>query len=86
MADPARNVGTGGDTGVEPGRGSTTGLARWQKVVGIIGLVVVLALGVLMFGTGSGGHGPARHAPDERQGQQIDVEDDGGHDPSQGGH
>ncbi len=50
------------DTGVGPGRGATTGMARWQKVVGVIGLIVVLGLGILMFsGGGLGSHGPGRH-------------------------
>ena len=34
---------------------------RWVKVFGIIALIVVLALVVLMFTRGPGGHGPARH-------------------------
>jgi hypothetical protein len=63
--------------------GATTGIARWQKVVGIIGLVVVLGLGVLMFGPGGGGHGPRQHVPDESQERQIDTGDGGDHDPSQ---
>lgn len=51
------------DTGAVPDRGATAGMARWQKVVGMIGLVVVLVLGILMFaGGGLGSHGPGRHS------------------------
>lgn len=49
-----------------PDRGAKTGLARWQKVVGVIGLFVVLGLGILMFAGGghsSGGFGPGQHGP-----------------------
>lgn len=37
------------------------GPARWQKIAGIVGLLVLLGLGVLVFA--GGGHGPARHLP-----------------------
>lgn len=45
------------DSGPEGGPGSgTTGLALWQKVVGIIGLLVVLVIVItLLVG---GGHAP----------------------------
>ena len=49
------------DTGVGPDRGVTTGIARWQKVVGVIGLVVVLGLGIQLFA--GGGHGPGALIP-----------------------
>ena len=49
------------DTGVGSDRGATTGIARWQKVVGVIGLVVFLGLGILLL-TG-GDHGPGMHTP-----------------------
>jgi len=72
------------DTSVEPDR-STTGVSRWQMVVGIIGLVLILGLGILMFGPGpgGGGRGPGQNAPVENQEQQID-EDGGGHVPPAG--
>ncbi len=83
MTDPARNVEIHDATGVEREGGSTTGIARWQKVVGIIGLLVVLGLGVLMFGPGGGGHGPSRHAPG---GDTSGVQAPGGEAPPEGGH
>lgn len=43
------------DRASEPDRGSPTGAARWQKVVGIIGLVVIVFLVILLV---SGGHSP----------------------------
>lgn len=49
-----------GDTGVEPGYGSTTRTPRWVKVFGIIVIVLVLLVGIMML---SGGHGPGAHAP-----------------------
>jgi hypothetical protein len=52
-------------------------------VVGIIGLLVVLGLGVLMFGPGGGGHGPSRHAPG---GDTSGVQAPGGETPPEGGH
>ena len=55
MADPPRTADTLNATAVGPDARSTTGMARWQKAVGIIGLVVVLGLGVGMLGSGSGG-------------------------------
>lgn len=49
--------GSNENTGVGPDPGMTTGIARWQKVVGVIGLVVVLLVVVLMFnGGGPGGN------------------------------
>lgn len=83
MADPPRNIDTLDATGVEPDGGPTTGIARWQKVVGIIGLVVVLGLGVLMFGPGGGGHGPSPSAPG---GDTSGVEAPAGEAPPAGGH
>ncbi|HEX9887990.1 MAG TPA: cupredoxin domain-containing protein [Nitriliruptorales bacterium] len=61
MADPPPYPDSGDDTGVEPDRAASTGMPRWQKVVGIIGLLVVLAIVILLFGPGGGGHGPQRH-------------------------
>ncbi len=84
MANVPSNPDSSGDTYYDTG--VAPGIARWQKVLGIIGLVVVLGLGVLMFGLGGGGHGPSQHAPDESQEQQIETVDGGGHNPSQSGH
>lgn len=75
MADPPRNIDTLDATAVGPDAGSATGMARWQKVVGIIGLVVVLGLGVGMLGSGRGGQCPG--------GQGGPA---GGHAPPAGGH
>ena len=63
MADPPRYPDTGDDTGVGPGRGSTTGTPRWVKVFGIIALVLILLFVILLLtrGPGGGGHGPSRH-------------------------
>ncbi|MQB02020.1 MAG: hypothetical protein GEU78_17455 [Actinobacteria bacterium] len=60
MADPPRHPDTGDDTGVEPDSGATTGTPRWQKVVGLIGLLVVLLVAIMLVV--GGGHGPARHS------------------------
>lgn len=47
------------DTSAQPDRGARTGLARWQKAVGVTGLVVVLLVVVLMLTGGSlGGNTP----------------------------
>ena len=69
------------DAGEDIGEGANhepiTSTSRWQKVVGIIGLVVLLLVGSRMIGAG-GNHGPGQNAPVENQGQQVDSED-GGH-------
>lgn len=75
MSDPPRIADTIDATAEGSHAGSTTGMARWQRVVGIIGLAVVLGLGVLMFGPGGGGQGPGGEAPPA-----------GGHAPPAGGH
>jgi hypothetical protein len=49
------------DTGVGPDRGSPTGVPRWVKVFGIIGIVVVLLVVIMLLA--GGGHGPGRHTP-----------------------
>lgn len=86
MADRPRNADTGEDTGEESDQASTTGTSRWQKVVGIIGIVVILLVVVLRFGVG-GEHGPGRHDP---RGDTPGVEDgarpEGGHAPPAGRH
>jgi len=87
MADPPPSPDT--DTRVGPDRRSISGTSRWQKVVGIIGLVVALWVGTEMYDVivgDFGGPGPAQHSPAENQEQQIDPEGDGGHDPSQFDH
>jgi hypothetical protein len=63
MANRPRYPDTGKITDEGPDRRSTTGTSRWQKVVGIIGLVVVLGPGLGIFGPGSGGQGPGGHGP-----------------------
>ncbi len=68
MADPPSYPDTSNDTGVAPGRGSTTttpsypGTPRWVKVSGIIAFVLVLLV-VVMLVIGGGSHGPGRHTP-----------------------
>jgi hypothetical protein len=58
MADPTRKVDGGDDAAVRP-RQRTTGLAPWQKVVGIIGLIVILLIVIVLI---SGGHtSPIQH-------------------------
>lgn len=61
MADSRNDVDAGDDsgTGVGPGRGET-GLAFWQKVVGIIGLLVVLVIVIALL-VGGGHTPPVQH-------------------------
>ena len=55
MAEPHRRV----DADVKPERKKSIGLAPWQKVLGIIGVVVLL---VVVIGFLSGGHiSPIQH-------------------------
>ncbi|MGH8925122.1 MAG: hypothetical protein ACRDWA_10865 [Acidimicrobiia bacterium] len=57
MTEPPRQD----DTGVGAEDGESTGLARWQKVLGLIGLVVLLVVIGLVIG---GGHTPpVQHGP-----------------------
>jgi len=83
------------DAGVGPDRGASTGTSRWQKVVGILGLLVVLWVGNDTYkvidgdfggGAGGGEHGPSQDAPVENQDQETDTDDGGGHTPPAGGH
>lgn len=81
------------DTGEAPDPPATTGTSRWQKVVGSLGLVVVLWVGTEMyenvtgdFGGGGGGHGPGQSGPVENQGPETDTGDGGGRAPPAGGH
>lgn len=71
--------------------------SRWQKVVGILGLVVVVWVGSETYdvvvgdfgGPGPGGHGqnvPGQEAPVEDQDQEPDTDDGGGHRPPTGRH
>lgn len=43
--------------------------ARWQKVLGVIGVVVAVLVVVLLV---TGDHGPGRHAPDDAHVEPID--------------
>ncbi len=45
-----------------PHTSDDTSTPRWVKVFGIIALALVV-LFVILLVTGSGGHGPGRHAP-----------------------
>lgn len=60
--------------------------ARWQLVLGLVGLAIVVGLALLLFGPGGGGHGPGRHGPDAtQQAPQSDPEAVVTHDPSRWG-
>jgi len=52
MADPPASPESGGDTGEDPGTGSTTGTPRWVKVLGFIALVLILLFVILHFTVG----------------------------------
>jgi hypothetical protein len=82
-------------SGVEPDGAGPTGTSCWQKVVGIVGLLVVLWVGDNMYDTVTGDlgggpagglHGPGQNAPVENQDQAPDTDDGGGHTPPAGGH
>jgi len=83
------------DIGTGPDSGGPTGTSRWQKVVGILGVLVVLWVGndtykVIDgdFGGGGGGeHGTGEDLPVEDQDQETDTDPGGGHTgPPEGGH
>jgi hypothetical protein len=61
MADSPHDVDAGDDNGrkMRPGRGRTV-LAPWQKVVGIIGLLVVLVIVIALL-VGGGHTPPVQH-------------------------
>jgi hypothetical protein len=59
MADLPRYPDSGEETGLESDRGAKAGRPRWQKLLGIIGLLVVVAIAIMLFV--GGGHGPSRH-------------------------
>ena len=86
MADPPRYPDSEGDTGVGPGRGSTTGIPRWVRLSVIIAAVLVLLVVIVMVAGGGGEHGPGRHAPSGDAGGQVpssSVMEDGA--PPEGG-
>ncbi|HYG56690.1 MAG TPA: hypothetical protein VD902_01290 [Symbiobacteriaceae bacterium] len=72
MADRPTNPDNGNDTGVRTTEDRPPAIPRWVKVSGsIIGLLVLLVVGVMIFDGGN--HGPGRHLP-------------GGQTPPGGGH
>lgn len=83
MADPPPDPDTGDDTGVGPGVGSTTGMPRWVKVFGIIGIVVVLLIVLMLTGVFGGQHGPGRHTSSGDAAPSGVMEEDA---PSGGGY
>jgi hypothetical protein len=94
VADPPRHTDIRDDAGEEPDPAARTGTSRWQKVVGILGLVVLLWVGNQMLNTllgrgpGPGGmdHGPGQDPPPaEIQEQEADSQDGDGHRPPPGG-
>lgn len=56
MADSPSDVGAGDENDMRPDSGQRTGLAPWQKVVAIIGLLVLLVVVIALFV--AGGHTP----------------------------
>jgi hypothetical protein len=59
MADLPPYPDLGGDTGVGPDDGSTSGTPRWVKVFGIIAiLLVLLFVSLHRAGLSPAGHGP----------------------------
>jgi hypothetical protein len=99
MTEPFLDPNTDDDTDVKPARRTTTGVSRWQKVVGGIGLVVLVWVGSEIYDTisatgpspgspggdhGPGGPGPGQDQPVENQDQEIETEND--HDPTQFDH
>lgn len=63
--------------------GRSGGLAGWQKVIGIVGLALVVLLAILLA---TGDHGPGRHVPGGGREQPAEAEDIPGHDPSRWNH
>lgn len=81
---------TNDDTGVVPGRRATAGTSRWQKMVGIIGIVVSLWVGNQLFEivfaddggsspaqAGSGQHTGGDHTPAAPTGTSSPLTDAG---------
>ncbi|HKX76472.1 MAG TPA: hypothetical protein VJR05_13895 [Acidimicrobiia bacterium] len=58
MSDPLRQD----EANQQSESGSSTGLAPWQKVIGIIGLVVLLVVVIGLF-IGGGHTPPIQHGP-----------------------
>jgi hypothetical protein len=99
MATTSPPAAVGDDAGVEPDCHATTGgTTRWQKAVGVLGLIAVLWAGNNLYDAisrgvvgpgGGGGHGPPGGTPTT---QPVDVGDEappaggGEHDPSQFDH
>jgi hypothetical protein len=88
MSELPRAAGDG--EGPEQSARPAAGTSRWQKVVGTLGLVVLLWVGRGLYGTvtgdvaGGGGHGPAPSAP--AQTDEPETDGPGGHVPPAGGH
>lgn len=72
------------DAGEDIGGGANpepiTGTSRWQKVVGVIGLLVLLLVGSRILGAG-GNHGPGGGMRGDDQEQTGGTERGGGHVP-----
>lgn len=60
MADGSQAADTGTDA---EARGWLSRTSRWQKIVGVVGLVILLGPGMGLFGPGSDQGGPGRHGP-----------------------
>lgn len=86
-AHPRHDRGTG--AGEEPHREPTRGRSRWQKVVGVGGLAVVLWVGGDLYDiVTSGGDDPPRDAPPGEVTGNGDPAPPGAepHGPPSGGH
>ncbi|MBA2386151.1 MAG: hypothetical protein H0V69_03555 [Acidimicrobiia bacterium] len=72
MAETLSYPDAGEDAVVGRGRGAVTGTSRWQKLIGILGVVVVVWVGGDLFDavTGSGG-GPGGGPGDQAPGDQA---------------
>lgn len=70
------------EAGAEPDRTTGNRPTRWEKVVGAVGLVVLLIVATQMVSaaTGSGGfeHGPSGDQPAERDGSDDEDNPHGG--------
>lgn len=60
---PDPNVAAGDDIDVRPDREAARGISRWQKAVGILGLVAVVWVGNEWSWLGLGGSGDGDHRP-----------------------
>lgn len=80
--------GTHQEDPVIPDPSSASGMPRWVKVFGIIGIVLVILVGIaLATGHGPGRHGPSLHDPaDEPSVTEQHTPPVGGHEPPEGGH